>query len=148
MTIRPLPPVIAQLLPRLGSNFDGEIIATAKAIQRVLHSSSMDWHDLTKAITAPAPAALPRQPCRGESDESAEIRLWLEAVAQEHYPNQWTQAFVANILSRRSFDTLSKKQWAVINCIVDEAHRRDGPDGGPHDSRRANRLRPRGPGRG
>ncbi len=77
---RPLPPVIAQLLPRLGSNFDGEIIATAKAIERVLHSSSMDWHDLTRAITAPAP--LPRQPSRAESAESAEMRAWLEAVSR------------------------------------------------------------------
>jgi hypothetical protein len=62
---RPLPPVIAQLLPRLGSNFDGEIIATVKAIQRVLHSSSMDWHDLTKAITAPPAIPWQRSPVYG-----------------------------------------------------------------------------------
>jgi predicted nuclease of predicted toxin-antitoxin system len=121
--MRPLPPIVAQLLPRLGSNFDGEIIATAKAIQRVLHSSDMDWHDLTRAITAPAIATLPRQPWT-ESDEAQQIRLWLEAVANEDWLNSWSTAFVANILSRQSLDRLSKRQLAVINNIIGEAHRR------------------------
>jgi hypothetical protein len=119
---RPLPPVIAQLLPRLGSNFDGEIIATAKAIERVLHSSSMDWHDLTRAITAPAP--LPRQPSRAESAESAEMRAWLEAVSRESWPNEWAQSFIISVLGRQSLDRLSKKQIACVNNIIAEAHRR------------------------
>jgi hypothetical protein len=113
---RPLPPVIAQLLPRLGSNFDGEIIATVKAIQRVLHSSSMDWHDLTKAITAPP--AIPWQPNRTESHE--EIRAWLEVVSREPWPNDWTRSFIANILARRSLDSLSAKQRTCVHNIITE----------------------------
>jgi predicted nuclease of predicted toxin-antitoxin system len=119
---RPLPPVIAQLLPRLGSNFDGEIIATAKAIERVLHSSSMDWHDLTKAITAPPP--IPWQSNRTESHESAEMRTWLEAISRETWPNDWTRSFIANILTRQSLDSLSVKQRTCAQNIITEAYRR------------------------
>jgi hypothetical protein len=120
----PLPGIIAKLIPRLASPHDGEVIATARAVGRALQSAGCDWHDLTKAIIAPAPPPLPRPPCRTESDESAEIRVWLEAVAQEDWPNTWTSGFIDNILRRPNLDRLSKKQLAVVNNIVGEAYRR------------------------
>jgi hypothetical protein len=121
-TPRALPPVIAQLIPRLGSPFDGEVVATARAIERTLRSNSLDWHDLTSAITAPAP--LPRQSSRAESHESVEMRVWLEAVEREPWPNDWTRSFITSVLARRSLNRLSKKQIACVNNIVSEAYRR------------------------
>jgi hypothetical protein len=44
---------IAKMLPRLASDFDGEVVATARALERILKSAGKDWHDLGAHITAP-----------------------------------------------------------------------------------------------
>jgi hypothetical protein len=44
---------ISKLLPRLGSNHDGEVVATARAIERVLRGAGHDWHDLVPALLPP-----------------------------------------------------------------------------------------------
>ena len=42
--------LIRKLLPRLASPHDGEVVATARAIERTLRSAGRDWHDLAEAI--------------------------------------------------------------------------------------------------
>jgi hypothetical protein len=44
---------IAKMLPRLASDFDGEVVATVRAVERTLKSAGKDWHDLSAHITAP-----------------------------------------------------------------------------------------------
>jgi hypothetical protein len=39
------------LIPRLASEFEGEIVATIRAINRTLRSAKLDWHDLAQAIS-------------------------------------------------------------------------------------------------
>jgi len=56
MTAR-INPLIAKLLPRLASNHDGEVVATARAIGRLLRADGLDLHDLATAI---APPSVPR----------------------------------------------------------------------------------------
>jgi hypothetical protein len=122
-----LPPIISRLIPRLGSPHDGEVIATARAIERVLKSEKRDWHDVAAAVTAQASPTqwdYEREWPGAESAESAEIRAWLFAVSNEPWPNEWVQSFIANILARHSLDRLSKKQIAVINNIITDAYRR------------------------
>jgi hypothetical protein len=119
---RAFPPVLAQLIPRLGSSFDGEIIATAKAIERTLRSNSLDWHDLTKALTAQPP--LLWQPSRVESTECKEMRAWLEAISRESWPNEWTTGFAGDLLRRSSLDGLTGKQAACVNRIIRQAYDR------------------------
>jgi hypothetical protein len=88
-----LPPVISRLIPRLASPFDHEVVATARAIERALKAQKLDLHDLAAAVAgAPVPWSPPH---RAESQESAEIRSWLEAVSREDYPNEWTRSFIA-----------------------------------------------------
>lgn len=41
---------VARLVPRLSSEHDGEIIATVKAIERVLKSSGFDFHNLAASV--------------------------------------------------------------------------------------------------
>jgi hypothetical protein len=121
-----LPPILSRLIPRLGSSFDGEVVATARAIERTLKSQKLDWNDLAAAVIAPPiqwNGDREEWP-RAESDESAEIRAWLQAVSHEDWPNDWSQSFIANILARQSLDRLSKKQLAVVNNIITEAYRR------------------------
>jgi hypothetical protein len=120
--MRPLPPVIARLIPRLGSSFDAEVVSTARAIERALKAQKLDLHDLAAVVAgAPVPWSPPH---RAESQESAEIRAWLEAVSREDYPNDWIRSFIANILARQSLDRLSKKQISVVENIINEAYRR------------------------
>jgi len=69
-----------------------------------------------------APPHLP--PCRAESAEAGELRAWLEAVAREPWPDNWTIKFVDSLLARQSLDRLSKKQISCANNIVAEAYRR------------------------
>jgi hypothetical protein len=127
MTARPsLPEIVAKLIPRLASNHDGEVIATARAIDRTLKADRLDWHDLTRALTA---GSLPQRsgyspPARAESAEATRMRMWLETVAREPWPNDWTQKFITGVLARQSLDQLSKKQAACANNIVAEAYRR------------------------
>ncbi len=114
------PPVLARLIPRLASPHDGEVVATARAIERTLKAQKLDLHDLAAALIG----ATPPRSLRAESAKSAEIRAWLEAVARETWPNEWTAGFIDNILRLPTLDRLSKKQLAVANNIVSEACRR------------------------
>jgi len=55
---------VAMLIPRLSSDFDGEIVATVKAIGRTLATENQDWHSLADIIREPGnsvPARSPKQ---------------------------------------------------------------------------------------
>lgn len=47
-------PMLRKLIPRLGSDQPGEILATVAAIERVLRAAGCDWHDLADALLADA----------------------------------------------------------------------------------------------
>ena len=44
-------PMIGKLIPLLASDHDGEVLAAARAIGRMLASKGRDWHDLAAAIS-------------------------------------------------------------------------------------------------
>ena len=43
---------VIQLLPRLSSDNDGEVVATVRAINRLLSKADTDWHDFCERCTA------------------------------------------------------------------------------------------------
>jgi hypothetical protein len=49
-TLNGAAPTVAKLLRLLASDQPGEIVATARALQRVLHTAGLDLHDLANAI--------------------------------------------------------------------------------------------------
>jgi hypothetical protein len=55
----PLPAAVREklgkLVPLLSSDQDGERVGAVAAIERVLKSAGLDWHDFTGRITAPPP---------------------------------------------------------------------------------------------
>jgi uncharacterized NAD(P)/FAD-binding protein YdhS len=107
------------MIPRLASEYDGEVIATVRAIARTLKSQKLDWHDLAAAVTALAPPAqCNSEPRRTES----EMRAWLMAISREDWP--WTVRFIGELLRRRSLHNLSERQTACINRIISEAFHR------------------------
>src|SRR5262245_65907646 len=81
--IRPLPTAVrkklGKLVPLLSSNQGGERVGAVAAIERVLKSAGLDWHDFTGCITAPPPAAPPPPPPRpprpGNSDDEMGISM-------------------------------------------------------------------------
>jgi hypothetical protein len=116
--------VVARLIPRLGSSFDGEVVATARAIERALKSQKLDWHDVAAAVTAHAQPTQDYEPYRTESDAAQHMRSWLTAISREPWLNSWTAGFVADLLRRPSLDGLSGKQMACVDRIIREAHDR------------------------
>jgi hypothetical protein len=51
---KPTLTMLGKLIPRLGSNHDGEVVATVRAIQRVLNNAGADLHDLCGQLGMPA----------------------------------------------------------------------------------------------
>ena len=85
MTSYQLSPLIRKLLPRLASsNFDGDRLATAEAIERVLRSAGLDWHDFAATIGR-------------ARDEPPNLRDMAEALADVPTLNNWEAGFVADI---------------------------------------------------
>jgi hypothetical protein len=101
-------PMLGKLIPRLASNHDGEVVATVRAIERVLKSSGRDWHDLTRAIVA---SPQPRH-------ESRERDLdWFEMVSaclcQRHRLNQRERVFLDGMKYWRGHPTDRQTAWIV-----------------------------------
>lgn len=46
-------PKLGKLLPRLASDHDGEVVATARAIGRTLQGVGLDFHALAEAVESP-----------------------------------------------------------------------------------------------
>jgi hypothetical protein len=45
-------PTLGKLIPRLSSSYEGEVVATVRAIERVLKSAGRDLHDLAAYLNA------------------------------------------------------------------------------------------------
>ena len=122
--LAPALPRLAKLLPLLGSNQDGERIATLYAIDRTLAGYQLGWHDLTAALVAahdaprappPPPPPPPYQP--RETDPASIARQCL--AVPSFFLNAWERNFCHDIASRAwGFgDTLSPKQAATLHRI-------------------------------
>jgi hypothetical protein len=84
-------PTLGKLIPRLASNHDGEVVATIRAIERVLKSGGSDWHDLVAAMLAPVARLEVRrdvvQWCLSRRFFlSPRDRRFLEGVAEQRMP--------------------------------------------------------------
>ena len=100
---------IANLILRLSSPFDGEVVAAARALDRALRSAGRDWHDLVDVLTRPAlePPPSPASP----------PSLYEMARQLSDYPrlNPREQEFVPRVLSRlRAGLSLTNKQDACL----------------------------------
>jgi hypothetical protein len=94
-------PQLGKLVLMLSSSHDGEVIAAAHAIDRVLKSNRLDWHDFAQALCpdcdwhdmlafcAARMAILNNRECeflrgiaRQRSDLTDKQRDWLERIAE------------------------------------------------------------------
>jgi hypothetical protein len=83
----PLPAAVREklgkLVPLLSSDQDGERVGAVAAIERVLKSAGLDWHDFTGWITAPPAAAPPPPPPRQPRPADPEDELGMSVLDHE-----------------------------------------------------------------
>lgn len=135
--IADIAPRLANLVRRLGSNHDGEVVATVQAIKRTLDAIGLDLHALADAIEAPAdpnqrakpapkaknePKAWPNRRRRDNDDDLVELngalmpwRLAIEVIiASDITVSRWEAEFLESVkawegqIRPKQLDTLRK----------------------------------------
>lgn len=90
---------ISKLIPRLASDHDAEVVATARALERKLNAAGMDWHDLAAALDHP-----PRDPW-------AEIAKWCHRNGAGRLKTH-ERAFVRDMATRLNFQPTERQaKW-------------------------------------
>ena len=106
---------LAKLMRLLSSDRDGERVGTVAAIDRVLKSAKLDWHDLTEQITAEPVKEQPhpQEGARAEMDSDDVVDLIGEIRASGVTLSASSEGFLHSLLGRaRIYDAvfLSPKQ--------------------------------------
>jgi hypothetical protein len=121
---------LAKIIPRLGSNHDGERLATLCAIDRVLKAAGASWVDLAASIAAPAirPPTAPRNasrpPCWASSSaDERDFLLWrLKSLAAGDFFSPWEGVFIGSVSEQvRVGRSLSAKQMAIVDRMIVKA---------------------------
>ena len=98
---------IVKLIPLLGSDKPGEVLATVAAIDRRLKATNRDWHDLAEALTD-----------TDSVDEAPAMPDWRTAVSEcLLYANRLTPREVAFLRNIRRVPRISVKQVAWLEDI-------------------------------
>jgi hypothetical protein len=97
-------PKLAKLIPLLGSDKDGEVVAAARAIGRALQSAKADWHDLVRVLTD-AP----------DTDTDNDLPFILRCLHGHPALTEWESKFIASIVQQQARErSLSDKQRATV----------------------------------
>jgi hypothetical protein len=129
---------IGKLIPMLSSPSDGEVVNTARAIERTLKGAGLNWHDLAKAFTAPSkarmePAPEPKpQPRTHERPKPSSPRRWedmshLDRICALDWLRFWGELSawerklagdIEDLITAKPHIRLSEKQVAHLNGIL------------------------------
>lgn len=121
---------LSRLLPRLASDHDGEVVATARAVRRALDGAGLDLHDLAGRLTGPvviyrdrprADARDDRAQPRADAcdDEGGDLRRIAEALATRamYKLSERQAAFVRDarrLLAARAKLSEKQAQWLRV----------------------------------
>jgi hypothetical protein len=113
-----IPAAIAKLIPRLASTFDGEVVATVRAIERALRSAGYDLHDLAAAAVN-GPSRRTQEPPRQSRPHTDDDWRSLHAGCLDHgrgrlRSREWD--FVESLTQWRG--DLSEKQLKWLRDIA------------------------------
>ena len=98
--LTPIAPKLAKLIPLLSSDKDGEVVATARAIERTLRAEGCDWHDLATAVTRePEKQIIYIKPPEPEPKDWCELARWCRDHDDERL-NVKERSFVCDMASR------------------------------------------------
>jgi hypothetical protein len=103
----PLIPQLDKLIRHLSSNHDGEVVATVRAIGRVLKSSGCDWHDLAARFLTPV-TQIPH------ADWRLDVRFCFENA---DLLNERELDFITNIARGPRKPTVRQLEW--LHNVVD-----------------------------
>lgn len=104
-------PKLGALIPRLASDHDGEIIATVRALRRVLEGEGLDLHDLADALAGP-PVCQPPRAAPFDARDWRRAAGWCAARAERLSDKE--AAFVARLADggwRRPTITVKQDEW-------------------------------------
>ena len=125
---RPLPPSVrerlAKLLLMLSSPHDGERIGAVAAIERLLKSAGLDWHDLTRSIVAPQHPTQPDAREPGKHVPGHELADLIAALRANCRFNARSEEFLDSLLAcarRYATVSLSPKQLAWLEDLMSRA---------------------------
>ena len=96
---------LARLIPRLGSDAEGEVLATVAAIRRQLAAAGMDLHDLVALVERGAATPSP-PPDLAPASSPAELAADLLATAATWSPRE------ASFL--RSMVRIGRRDWSAL----------------------------------
>lgn len=111
---------INKLVPRSGSDQDGEIVASPAAIRRTLKAADLDLHDLVAELNAPSGRRCDADRCgRAGWVEPVTLDDVVEvAMRFRGFFSDWEVRFLADIQGR---DKLSVEQLSIVECLLDRA---------------------------
>lgn len=98
---------VSQIIPRLASDSDGEIVATVRAIRRTLESSGHDLYDLTAELLGAAQTEEPETDDRmpgHQRDAEAALRSGL-------YRDEKERAFLRSMSKWNAEPTGRQRKW-------------------------------------
>jgi hypothetical protein len=104
---------LAKMIPRLSSDHDGEIVATAHAIQRTLQSSGRDWHDLAAAMFPLTVQSDASSDWRSQHDERPTVS-W--RYHRRHALSQRDRKFIENVAEWRKPLSPLQGKWLRDIC--------------------------------
>lgn len=121
---------VGRILPLLGSDREGEVLAAVAALRRTLGTARLDLHDLAAELLHPAAAAIPhhvRRPRRERTPRTAPLspealRLLRAGLALDAFTS-WERGFAETIVQaagRRGWRP-SKKQTDIAARLVSKA---------------------------
>jgi hypothetical protein len=124
-TLAPVLPRVSKLLPLLSSDHEGEVVAAARAIGRILGCAGLSWHDLARAITGSAKDGVMPSPSWSRMSRQQRLHTLDRLLALGHL-SAWERAFCNRIhaaihLWPRSEQ--SPKQTAILDGLISKALR-------------------------
>ncbi|TWB19211.1 hypothetical protein [Nitrospirillum bahiense] len=112
-SLSPIAPRLVKLIPLLGSDQPGEVVATAAAIGRTLAGAGLTWHDVVAALD-PSPGRL-SQSARAAHPNT---RVMAETLWRCQRLTEWEQGFVGSVLEQlKQVRGLSDRQVATLRKI-------------------------------
>jgi hypothetical protein len=120
------PAILGKLIPLLGSDKPGEVVATASAIGRALHGAGLDWHDLAgRALAEPKIVIVEREASRPQS-APVSWRGRLEFCLDFGDFNEREWRFIASLRAWRG--TPTEKQLAWLDQLYERTVQRTGEE--------------------
>ena len=116
--LAPVAPRLCKLLALLSSEHDGEIVAAARAIGRMLGNAGLSWHDLANVLTGSAERGKATSVSWSRMPRADRLRI-LERLLATDDLTRWERAFCRRIHAALHVWPNAEQSWKQA-ALVDE----------------------------